>query len=61
MSTGLPIVGSSTAPVQEVIEMGLMDYWWISFPDQLANAVTEILRNRERADSLGTAARSRSC
>ena len=58
MSTGLPIVGSSTAPVQEVIRDGinglLVDFF---SPDQLANAVTEILRNRERADSLGKAAR----
>ena len=58
MSTGLPIVGSSTAPVKEVIRDGinglLVDFF---SPDQLANAVTEILRNRERADSLGKAAR----
>ena len=58
MSTGLPIVGSSTAPVQEVIRDGvnglLVDFF---SPDQLANAVTDLLRNRDRADSLGKAAR----
>ena len=58
MSTGLPIVGSSTAPVQEVIRDGvnglLVDFF---SPDQLANAVSDLLGNRERADSLGRAAR----
>ena len=58
MSTGIPIVGSSTAPVQEVIRDGvnglLVDFF---SPDQLANAVTDLLRNRERADLLGMAAR----
>ncbi|QNJ18448.1 glycosyl transferase/ family 4 [Synechococcus sp. A18-25c] len=58
MSVGLPIVGSSTAPVQEVIRDGengmLVDFF---SPDQLAHAVAEILSDREKAIALGRAAR----
>ncbi len=58
MSTGLPIVGSSTAPVQEVIRDGenglLVDFF---APDQLADAVAELLLNPKRAITLGKAAR----
>ena len=34
-----------------------MDYWWTSFLGSVANAVSDLLGNRERADSLGRAAR----
>ena len=58
MSTGLPIVGSSTPPVKEVIQDGhnglLVDFF---SPDQLAVAVAEMLSNRERARAMGAAAR----
>ena len=58
MSTGLPIVGSATAPVQEVVLDGvnglLVDFF---SPNQLADAVIDLLCNRELADSLGKAAR----
>ena len=58
MSTGLPIVGSATAPVQEVIRDGenglLVDFF---SPQQLAEAVANLLRNREQAMTLGAAAR----
>ena len=58
MSTGLPVVGSNTAPVQEVIrdnENGLLvDFF---SPDQLASAVTTLLRDRRYALQLGESAR----
>jgi len=59
MSTGCAVVGSATAPVQEVIEHErnglLVDFFQ---PAQLANAVVELLRNRTLADQLGQAARA---
>lgn len=58
MSMGLPVVGSSTSPVEEVIRDGhnglLVDFF---SPDQLACAVAEMLTNRENAKSMGDAAR----
>ena len=58
MSIGLPIVGSSTPPVQEVIRDGhngvLVDFF---SPSEIANAVVELLSNRRYAESLGCEAR----
>ena len=58
MSTGCGIVGSSTAPVQEVIKNGknglLVDFFK---PDDLATAVIDLLNHPKRAASLGNAAR----
>ena len=58
MSIGLPVVGSATPPVQEVIRDGhngvLVDFF---SPHQLAEAVAEMLHKPERAATLGTAAR----
>ena len=58
MSTGCAVVGSATAPVQEVIHDGenglLVDFFK---PDDLAAAVAELLHNRERAALLGARAR----
>lgn len=58
MSIGLPIVGSATAPVQEVIRAGenglLVDFF---SPQQVAEAVSVLLRDREQAMTLGAAAR----
>lgn len=59
MSIGAPIVASATAPVQEVVQDGynglLVDFF---SPADLAAAVVELLRNRERASQLGAAARA---
>ena len=58
MSIGLPVVGSSTSPVQEVIRDGhngvLVDFF---SPSEIANAVVELLSNRRYAESLGCEAR----
>ncbi len=58
MSIGCPIVGSATAPVQEVIEHQknglLVDFF---DPNQLALAVGKLLSNREVAKQLGENAR----
>ena len=58
MSTGLPIVGSATAPVQEVIcngETGLLvDFF--SHKD-LAQAVCTLLEDRALANKFGQQAR----
>ena len=58
MSTALPIVGSATPPVQEVIRDGenglLVDFF---SPDQCAEAVIDLIQNRSRAESMGAAAR----
>lgn len=59
MAIGAPIVASATAPVQEVVKDGhnglLVDFF---SPADLASAVVELLRNRERAGQLGIAARA---
>lgn len=58
MSTGLPIVGSATAPVQEVIRHGetglLVDFF---SPADLADAVSTLLNDRVLASRLGEQAR----
>ncbi len=58
MSCGCAVVGSNTAPVQEVIEHRcnglLVDFFK---PDQLAESIAELLRNKELAKDLGYAAR----
>ena len=58
MSTGLPVVASSTKPVEEVITDGknglLVDFF---SSDQLANCVGEVLKNSTLSNVLGTAAR----
>ncbi|MCT0224980.1 glycosyltransferase family 4 protein [Synechococcus sp. CS-1328] len=58
MSSGCAVVGSATAPVQEVIRDGenglLVDFFK---PDDLAIAVAELLHNCERAAALGQKAR----
>ena len=59
MSCGCAVVGSATAPVQEVIDHGrnglLVDFF---DPKQLAEAIAELLTNRNLAQTLGQAARS---
>jgi glycosyltransferase involved in cell wall biosynthesis len=58
MSCGCAVVGSATAPVQEVIRDGenglLVDFFR---PDDLATAVASLLGDRERAEALGARAR----
>jgi glycosyltransferase involved in cell wall biosynthesis len=58
MSCGCAVVGSATAPVQEVIEDGyngvLVDFFR---PADLAAAVADLLSNRDRARSLAEKAR----
>ena len=59
MSSCCPVVGSATAPVQEVIKHGhnglLVDFFK---PNDLAAAVAELLNNRKQAAELGQAARN---
>lgn len=59
MSTALPIVGSATPPVMEVIEDGrnglLVDFF---SPQQVAEAVHDMLSKPERAAEFGAAARA---
>ena len=59
MSIGLPIVGSMTQPVQEVIrdnENGLLVDFFST--EALVESVTRILTDRQLATRLGAAARS---
>lgn len=59
MSCGCAVVGSNTAPVQEVIEHGhnglLVDFF---SPQALAEAVAEVINHRDLAKQLGAAARA---
>lgn len=58
MSCGCAVVGSSTTPVQEVIEHRrnglLVDFF---APKQIAESISELLNNRTLAKELGQAAR----
>ena len=58
MSCACPVVGSATAPVQEVIRDGhngvLVDFF---SPSALAEAMADLLKSPERAAALGRAAR----
>ena len=59
MSCQLPVIGSATSPVQEVIadnENGLLVDFFDS--EQLAFSINELLRDRPRAEALGLAARN---
>ena len=58
MSCACPVVGSATAPVQEVIRDGqnglLVDFF---SPSALAEAIADLLRSPQRAATLGRSAR----
>ena len=58
MACGCAVVGSDTGPVREVIRDGenglLVDFF---SPDALAEAVAELIHDRDRARAFGEAAR----
>ena len=59
MSTGCAVIGSSTAPVQEIIHDGhnglLVDFFDYQ---AIANTIAKVLQDRELAETLGTNARA---